>query len=242
MADNLRRAIQDLNLGINDEPVPLSLEVCNEARRATQFSLMGRPTILRKQNLRGLMTALPRMWGLTGVVSGRIVDKKKFQFVFPSEDLLMSVLRRGPWAFNERMLVMQRWIPGMEDTMLNSIPLWVQIRGIPLEFLMEPVIRNIGDRMGEVITVDFNPESSGDVEFARVQLNWNINHPLRFQKNFQFSPGVNTLLKFRYERLRGFCDVCGVITHDSGDCVPTEEDLPVNEDHGEDTDDDGYCG
>lgn len=61
MADNLRRAIQDLTLGLEDEPVALSIDVCTEARRATQFSLMGRPTILRKQNLRGLMTILPRM-------------------------------------------------------------------------------------------------------------------------------------------------------------------------------------
>ncbi|KAL0717004.1 hypothetical protein Bca4012_066326 [Brassica carinata] len=203
MADNLRRAIQDLNLGINDEPVSLSVEICNAARRATQFSLMGRPTIPKKQN-------------------------NKFQFVFPSEDLMMSVLRRGPWAYNERMLVVKRWNPGMDDTSLNTIPLWVQIRGIPLEFLMEPVIRNIGDRMGEVMLVDFNPETTGDVEFVRVQ------------KNFQFTPGVNTLLKFRYERLKGFCELCGMITHDSGECVPAVEDDPINEEHDMDPEDEGH--
>lgn len=33
-----------------------------------------------------------------------------------------------------------------------------------------------------------------------------------------FTDGNNTLLRFRYERLRGFCEVCGMLTHDSGAC------------------------
>lgn len=94
--------------------------------------------------------------------------------------------------------------------------------------------------MGEVMLVDFNPETTGDVEFVRVQLNWDIAHPLRFQKNFQFTPGVNTLLKFRYERLKGFCELCGMITHDSGECVPAVEDDPINEEHDMDPEDEGH--
>lgn len=30
---------------------------------------------------------------------------------------------------------------------------------------------------------------------------------------------MNTLLRFHYERLRGFCDVCGMLTHGSGACL-----------------------
>ncbi|KAL0886443.1 hypothetical protein Bca101_010426 [Brassica carinata] len=140
MADNLRRAIQDLNLGIDDAPT--------------------------KQNLRVMMTSLPKMCGLVGLVSGRIVDRRNFQFVFPSKEMLPS------------------------------------IRGIPLEYLSEPVIRNIGDRMGEVMLVDFNPGVNAAFDFVRVCLNCNVAHPLKFQRNFQFTPAVKTLLKFRYERLK----------------------------------------
>lgn len=145
--------------------------------------------------------------------------------MFPSEELLQSVLNRGLWAFNDRMVVIKRWMPAMDDNDLMQIPFWVQIRGIPMEYLTEGVIRNIGDIMGEVMLVDFNPEANASVEYVRVQLNWNLAQPLRFHKNFQFSPGVNTLLKFRYERPRGFCETCGMIIHDSGECVPNGEDL-----------------
>lgn len=196
MADNLRRAIQDLTLGIDDELVALSADVCLEARRATQFSLMGRPTILRKQNLRAIMTSAPRMWGLVGVVSGRIVERRKFQFVFPSEELLNSVLNCGPWAYNDRMLIINRWNPALGDEQLNHILFWIQIRGIPLEFLTTNMIRSVGDRLGEVKLVDFNPEASGDVEFVRVQVNWDVSRPLRFQKNFQFYPELTHFSSF----------------------------------------------
>lgn len=50
--------------------------------------------------------------------------------------------------------------------------------------------------MGEVKAADFNPEVAATMEFVRVQINWNVDIPLRFQKNFQFSPRVNTLLRF----------------------------------------------
>ncbi|KAG2310874.1 hypothetical protein Bca52824_022431 [Brassica carinata] len=196
MADNLRRAIQDLTLGIDDEPVALPVEVCNEAVRATQFSLMCRPLMQRKQNLRAMVSTLPRIWGLSGIINGRIVERSKVQFVFPSEELI--------------------WHPGMNDLMLNSIPFWVQIRGIPLQFLTEPVIRHIGDTMGEVIKVDFAQEANVAVEFVR------------------FSQGVNTVLRFKYERLWGFCETCGSLIHDTRECIPND---PMNQDTNDDEDD-----
>lgn len=34
------------------------------------------------------MTSFLKMWGLAGLISGRIVDRRKFQFVFPKEEML----------------------------------------------------------------------------------------------------------------------------------------------------------
>lgn len=68
------------------------------------------------------------------------------------------------------------------------------------------------------MAVDYEANAAAQVEYVRVRLNWDINAPLRFQRHFQFTPGVNSLLRFRYERLRGFCEVCGMLTHDSGNC------------------------
>lgn len=144
MADNLRRTLQEINLRVDDEPVSLPIEVCTEDVRANQFSLMDFPLIPRRQNLWYIVTTLPRNWGLNGIISGRIIERSRFQFVFPSEELMQSVLNRGPWAFYDRMIVLQRWNPDMDMLMLNYIPFWIQIRGIPLQFLTRNVISYIG--------------------------------------------------------------------------------------------------
>ncbi|CAA7018858.1 unnamed protein product [Microthlaspi erraticum] len=67
-----------------------------------------------------------------------------------------------------------------------------------------------------------------------------LTNPLRFQKNFQFTLGVNTVLKFNYECLRGFCEECGLMTHDTGECIPNddEEALPHDDNDRDEGDDD----
>lgn len=217
MGDNLRRAVQDINLGVDDEPFALPEDVVAQAAAENRFILIGRPVIPRRQNLHSIVASMPRSWGQAGFVHGRIVAGNQFQFIFPSEESLAYVLRRGPWAFNDRMLILQRWNPQLP--LINFIPFWVQIRGIPVQFLNREIIAHIGRAMGQVLEVDYEAEAAARVEYVRVQLNWDVERPLRFQRQFQFIAGVNTLIRFRYERLRGFCEVCGMLTHDSGACL-----------------------
>ncbi|KAJ4912230.1 Uncharacterized protein Rs2_06851 [Raphanus sativus] len=240
MADGIRRAMQDIDLGASDAPVMMPTEMIRQAEEENRFIIVGRPVMPRKQNLRAIVATMPRSWGFEGIVRGRLIEGRRFQFVFPSEEALETVLRRGPWAYAERMLALQRWTPLMDMDTLNYIPFWVQIRGIPMQVINREVIVYIARIMGQYIQMDYNEESGGRMEFVRVRLNWNINHPLKFQRNFQFSPGVNTLLKFQYERLRGFCEVCGMLTHDTGACVINNGGAAPDEgddDSGDDRDD-----
>lgn len=156
MADNLRRAVQDINLGIDDAPVTLSAATVALAAAENRFILMGRPVMPRRQNLRSIVVAMPRVWGQAGLTHGRILPGHQFQFIFHSEESLETVMRRGPWAFNDRMLVLQRWTPLMNPPLLNYIPFWVQIRGIPYHFLSREVIAEIGRALGDFMEVEYD--------------------------------------------------------------------------------------
>ena len=128
----------------------------------------------------------------------------------------------------------------MDMALLNFISFWIQIRGILLQYMNREVIVNIARNMGQYIQMDYNEESGARLEFVRVRINWDVSHPLKFQRNFQFQLGVNTLLKFQYERLRGFCEICGMLTHDSGACVIQNRgprDGDEDDDSGGDNDD-----
>lgn len=199
MADNIRRALQNINLGIDDAPIALPQAVVQRALDDNQFCLVGRPLMPRKQDIRQIIASLPRTWGLMGFVRGRLMEHRRFQFILPSEESLATVLRRGPWSFADRMLGLERWSPNDAPPMLNMIPFWIQIRGIPVHFMNLGVIDNIAQSLGEVMGVDFDEATVTRVQFVRVQVKWNVENPLRFQRNFQFSPRVNTTLSFFYE-------------------------------------------
>ncbi|XP_024009608.1 uncharacterized protein LOC112084606 [Eutrema salsugineum] len=228
MGDNVHRRLQDLSLGVEDEPIALPASVCNQAASANRYAIISATVNARKQHLRTLIGHMPRLWGFGNNVIGRIVGQNQFQFVFQSEEAMNLTLRRGPWSFNEWMIVLQRWSPNIEDEAMKIIPFWIQIRGIPLQYLTRPMIRFIGDKLGPVVEVDFD-EASTRVDFVRVKVNWNLENPLRFQRNFQFGVNENTVIRFWYERLRNFCNKCGLLTHELKDC-------PLNLDDDDDED------
>lgn len=66
-----------------------------------------------------------------------------------------------------------------------------------------------------------------------------MDFPLSFQKNFQFTPGINTLLKFWYEILRCFCEVCGMLTHNTWECLNNQAD-PAQDNDDDDHNDDNH--
>ncbi|KAG2286473.1 hypothetical protein Bca52824_046077 [Brassica carinata] len=170
MAENLRRGMQDINLGADEPSIPLPVNVVNEAMAANHFILIGRPVMPRRQNIRSIIATLPHNWGHVGVY-GRMIEGRQFQFVFPSEESLEVVLRSGPWAFSDRMLILERWTPSFNLLMLNFIPFWIQIRGMPIQFKSQDIVMHIGRALGMYLDVDYIPEVA-----ARRDYNGNLNH------------------------------------------------------------------
>lgn len=110
------------------------------------------------------------------------------------------------------------------------------------------MIEYVGEILAPEFYVDFD-ENYTRVDFVRVQLLWNGDNPLRFQRNFQFSADVNTLLSFKYKRLRSFFQACGHLSHERHDCPLGFDDdqLPAasdddNDDDGDDADGDDDVG
>ncbi|XP_024013046.1 uncharacterized protein LOC112087247 [Eutrema salsugineum] len=238
MSDNLRQRMQNINLGISDEPVVLPPVIQNHAVASNQFSLVVVPLNPKKQNLRAMISQMPRLWGMETATTGRIIGHNKLQFLFHSEESMNMVLRRSPWSFADWMVTVHRWSPNIPEDASKVIPFWMQIRGIPLQFLSNPTITFIGGLYGEVVSVDFD-ENSTRVDFVRVKFLWHIDNPLRFQRKFQFETGVNTILKFKNEHgeddnhgdddpVQDNVDTYVSVTRPSGTNVGISAHLPVN--------------
>lgn len=234
MSDFLRKSVQDLDLGIDDHPIAFLPEFVSQAVSVNRFSLIVTTMNQRKQNLRALIGHMPRVWGFPDSCVGRIISPGKVQFKFRSEEVMNLVLRRGPVSFNDWMLSIHRWFPNITENEMKIIPFWVQIQGIPLLYLSNAMARAVGNRLGYVLDVDFD-ENSYQMGFVRVKLAWNLDNPLRFQRNFRFNADENTIIKFRFERLRNFCTKCGSLKHDAKECTLTfDDDNAANGDNGHD--------
>ena len=63
MSGFLRKAVQDLDFGIDDDPIALSPDFDSEAAVVILYSLIVTTVNPRKQNLRALIGQMPRVWG-----------------------------------------------------------------------------------------------------------------------------------------------------------------------------------
>ena len=74
MDDNIRRALQDINLCADDVPFVLPPAVVRQAEEESRFILIGRLVMPHKQNLRAIVTSMPRNWGFQSLVRGRVIE------------------------------------------------------------------------------------------------------------------------------------------------------------------------
>ena len=112
------------------------------------------------------------------------------------------------------------------------VQFWIQIKGIPPHYLSRAIIEFNGDTLAQVVDVEFE-DSSILTDCVWVLVNWNIDNPLHFKRNCQFGVGEIFTLSFRYDRLKNFCLLCGMLTNDEKEC-PLHVDDDTNNRRGDD--------
>ncbi|KAG7585783.1 hypothetical protein ISN45_Aa02g011320 [Arabidopsis thaliana x Arabidopsis arenosa] len=211
MADELWDELQHLELGREDPVLFIPHEAYAAVEKRNRLSIIARPLNPRVQNLNAVVAGLPRSWGLTSRVHGRVLDATYVQFLFETEVDLLSVQRREPWLFNNWFVASQRWevLPAVD--FLTSTDLWVQMRGIPLVYVCEETAIEIAQEIAQIITLDYHDATSTQIAFIRVRVR--ITEHLRFFQRITFDSGESALISFQYERLRRICSSCFRLTH-----------------------------
>ncbi|KAL1188115.1 hypothetical protein V5N11_009082 [Cardamine amara subsp. amara] len=93
MADELWRELQNLELGREDHELFIPQSAYDGVLARNRLSLIARPLNPRGQNLRTVVIEMPRIWGIASRVHGRVLDDIFVQFLFRSENELLSVLQ-----------------------------------------------------------------------------------------------------------------------------------------------------
>ncbi|XP_022561237.1 uncharacterized protein LOC111207467 [Brassica napus] len=139
----------------------------------------------------------------------------KFQFDFKTEEDIDAVLKLQPYHFDYWMLALARWQPKQSKVFPSEIPFWVRIIGVPLEFRTWPTFESIGEAIGRTVAVD--------LDHTRILVEIDAFKELCFEttvdfKGGEFYDGEEVAVSLRYEKLFGYCKLCGSLCHKDEIC------------------------
>ncbi|KAH7863071.1 hypothetical protein Vadar_012940 [Vaccinium darrowii] len=69
---------------------------------------------------------------------------------------MQRVIAEGPWSFDNQLVVLKKWEPGMrsDNVQFHQVDFWVQLWGLPFEYISGEISTIVGRQIGEVVDVD----------------------------------------------------------------------------------------
>ena len=222
MAEDVINSLENMKLTTEEEEViAISDEGRKEEIESCTLSLVGKFLTCKHFNRKAAQTTLRRAWGLENGLQIVEVGSNLFQFKFDSEFELVQVLKGGPWTFDNQVLLMRKWQPGMtaKNVQFDTISLWVQIWGAPFDMTCPKVAEEVGRRIREVEEVEKQRRQDLQNLFMRVKVAIPISKPVRRGGFLAGSYGKKNWVSFKYERLPMFRHHCGLLGHDLKHCA-----------------------
>ncbi|XP_024016120.1 uncharacterized protein LOC112089280 [Eutrema salsugineum] len=166
MSAAMDKALMAMSLEEVEEPfdMPDLPEYCSSGENG--LSLVGRLLNPDCQKMANLILDMPRKWQKYDKVTGVALTKEKFQFFFKEEHDLIEILEKGVHTYNDWALAMERWVAKPPEDYLQFIPLWVQIRHIPMNHRTVRAITALGEFVGRVVEVVFDPAKAQSQDFV----------------------------------------------------------------------------
>ncbi|XP_013617349.1 PREDICTED: uncharacterized protein LOC106323835 [Brassica oleracea var. oleracea] len=212
------KALMALSLEEEDEPFDMPDLPQYKSCERNSRSIIGRILNPDCQKMPGLIREMPRTWQKQGKVRGIALSKERFQFVFDHEHDLLEVLEKGVHTFNDWTLAIDRWVEKPPEDYLQFIPLWVQIRNLPVNYYTKEAITALGEKIGAVKVVAFDPDKPQVQDYVRIQVRFDVSRPLRKSKFVNLPEGGSAVVLFNYERIRKRCYECQRLNHGKDIC------------------------
>ncbi|KAF5179750.1 reverse transcriptase, partial [Thalictrum thalictroides] len=168
--------------------------------------------LIRNWNIRGKFDLVKVADGIVSITFSREID---YQFV----------LENGPWEIHGYIISFKKWSKdlGLEEFDFPLFPIWIQVFGLPLERHSIQNIERIGASLGKLLTVDSVGGAEGKIPYVRVQVLYNVHHPIQKDAIVKLREDKRVQVYFKYERLPLFCHFCGLLGHDYGVCRELKE-------------------
>lgn len=171
-------------------------------------------------NSRAMKNKLADVWKPAMGINIKDIGIGVYLFQFYHKEDLQWVLNGGPWSFDNIMLVLDIVPPGEDPAKVSLFFLnfWIQIHDLPSSFMKETVGRQLRNFFGEFIMYDHKNETSLWRECMRIKVKIDVRNPLKRKKKIICMNGKDFVVQCKYEKLRDFCFVCGMVSHTERFC------------------------
>lgn len=171
-------------------------------------------------NVEAVARTFKPLWRAEKGFSVKDMGENTLLFTFAEETDLERVLSTEPWTYDKYVILFQR----VDDDELvasvtfSTMPIWIQIHGLPLSNLSSEVAMDLGASLGQVEPYSMAGEEQSGENNPRVRVHLDITKPLCRGRKVRLGKGKSGWLTFKYERLPNFCYVYGLLTHGDKDC------------------------
>ncbi|XP_072087137.1 uncharacterized protein [Arachis hypogaea] len=122
-----------------------------------------------------------RIWGNPPGVAVTEIGLKKLLFSFKDRKKGLQILQNGPWNVRGNLINLRLWTEGESVFEVNHdfMEFWVQVHGIPVDYMSKETAIHIGNMLGVVAEVE-NPKVDGVLRrsFLRIIVSINIQKAL----------------------------------------------------------------
>uniref|UniRef100_A0A1J3DP81 DUF4283 domain-containing protein n=1 Tax=Noccaea caerulescens TaxID=107243 RepID=A0A1J3DP81_NOCCA len=213
MSAAMDRAMMAMSIEEEDKPLVIPNRPEYSSCENNALSLVGRILNPDFQKVSNLIFDMPRKWQKPGRIRGVALNKERFQFFFKSEEDLVDILARGVQSFNFWAFALERWVEKPPIDFLQFVPLWVQIRHLPINNYRTQTILDIGETLGVVTEIAFDDTKSQSQPYVRVKILFNVAHPMRKSKVIELPSGEEVLVEFFFEQIQMRCHHCQRLNH-----------------------------
>ncbi|XP_027152250.1 uncharacterized protein LOC113752331 [Coffea eugenioides] len=187
--------------------------------RACENSIIGRVLGEKVINFTGIKNFVAVAWGYPRNLSVVELGPNVFQFNLQNSEDKDRIVEGGPWVIDNQMLVLKRWVEGIEDDYKAFVtaPLWVQLWNLPVHWLSKEIGRKIGAVFKEVRDVVIPQVGGKEGRHLKALVMADLSKPLLRGTVVRIA-GTGKWIAFKYERCPDFYYNCGIVGHSERSC------------------------
>ncbi|XP_050238355.1 uncharacterized protein LOC126687843 [Mercurialis annua] len=159
-------------------------------------------------------------WGNRGLRNVHRINSSMFLFEFDSEQDCNGVLGSGPYTFDQRPFLLKKWQPrmAMDLSVIKSVPVWIQLPGLPWEFWTSGMLSKIGSFCGNPLYCDQCTINRTKLAFARLLVEMDTTGSFPDTVQLQDEKGNCFVQRIVYEWKPVYCDICRKMGHSKYNC------------------------